>query len=172
MVHLITGGAGCGKSEYAEQQILSLGEDRNRIYIATMIPGGDPENLERIRRHRERRSSMGFQTIECPKDLGQVELPENSAVLLEDIPNLLANALFMPNGSGIHAGSMILSGFRRLVSEARDVIAVTDDVFCDGCEYQDSTKLYMRLLGLISQDIVCEADHVTEVVYGIPVVLK
>ena len=107
-----------------------------------------------------------------PKDLGQVELPENSAVLLEDIPNLLANALFMPNGSGIHAGSMILSGFRRLVSEARDVIAVTDDVFCDGCEYQDSTKLYMQLLGLISQDIVCEADHVTEVVYGIPVVLK
>ena len=35
MIHLITGGSGSGKSRYAEQQILELGEGR-RIYLATM----------------------------------------------------------------------------------------------------------------------------------------
>ena len=35
MIHLITGGVGSGKSGYAEQQIVELGEGE-RIYLATM----------------------------------------------------------------------------------------------------------------------------------------
>ncbi|MEE8885655.1 MAG: bifunctional adenosylcobinamide kinase/adenosylcobinamide-phosphate guanylyltransferase [Eubacteriales bacterium] len=172
MIHLVTGGAGSGKSEYAEQQILKLGENKNRLYVATMIPGADPENNERIRRHRERRENMNFRTVECPFDLNEVEIPEHCAVLIEDIPNLLANEMFKPEGIGIHAGNRIISGFLHIAHEAEDVVVVTDDVFCDGCVYEGGTRLYMQLLGLIAQDIVCEADRVTEIVYGIPIRLK
>ena len=37
MIHVITGGSGSGKSRYAEQQILELGDNR-RVYLATMCP--------------------------------------------------------------------------------------------------------------------------------------
>lgn len=171
MIHLITGGAGSGKSEYAESQILSSG-CRNRLYIATMSIGTDPENIERVRRHRERRKDMGFQTIECSLMLSEITVPEDCAILLEDLPNLLANELYLPNGSGIHAISRILHGIDHLASSAGKLVIVTDDVFADGCHYERSTLMYMQLLGLICQNLTSMADRVTEVVYGIPIEVK
>lgn len=171
MIQLITGGAGSGKSEYAESQILAS-ECKNRLYVATMSMGTDPENMERVRKHRERRKDMGFQTIECSLMLSEIVIPEDCAILLEDLPNLLANELYLPNGSGIHAINHILQGIDYLASGAEDLIIVTDDVFDDGCRYEGGTKLYLQLLGLICQDLTTLADRVTEIVYGIPVDLK
>ena len=50
MMILVTGGSGSGKSAFAEETVLSLGEAR-RIYIATM-QAFDEESHRRIRRHR------------------------------------------------------------------------------------------------------------------------
>ena len=54
MIHVITGGSGSGKSRYAEQQILELGDNR-RVYLATMCPY-DEESYQRIERHRAMRA--------------------------------------------------------------------------------------------------------------------
>ena len=44
MFHLITGGSGSGKSEYAEQKLMEYAShskrNKKRYYIATMIPFG------------------------------------------------------------------------------------------------------------------------------------
>ena len=65
MLHLIIGGSGSGKSEYAENQavLLSKKEDLSLYYIATMKPFGE-EGKRRVERHRRLRSGKGFFTIE------------------------------------------------------------------------------------------------------------
>ena len=64
MIHLITGGSASGKSAYAEQLIRVETKDTGRIYLATMVKGNDSENAARIQKHRDRRESIDFQTIE------------------------------------------------------------------------------------------------------------
>ena len=54
MLVVVTGGSGSGKSAFAEETVLSLGEAR-RIYIATM-QAFDEESHRRIRRHRHMRA--------------------------------------------------------------------------------------------------------------------
>lgn len=92
MMILVTGGSASGKSEFAEQCVLSFGE-RKRFYVATMI-AWDEECRKRIQRHRAMRAKKNFDTIEQPVDLKQVAVPPGSAVLLECVSNLAANELF------------------------------------------------------------------------------
>ena len=71
MFHLVTGGSGSGKSEYAEQLITEFGEKerwRKRYYLATMMPFGE-ETKQKIERHRKMREGKGFCTVECYLDL-------------------------------------------------------------------------------------------------------
>ena len=71
MFHLITGGSGSGKSEYAESEVERLAhltESEEKYYIATMFPYGE-ETLQKIRRHQQMRTGKGFVTLECYTDL-------------------------------------------------------------------------------------------------------
>ena len=90
MFHLITGGSGSGKSEYAEQKLMEYAShskrNKKRYYIATMIPFGK-ETEEKIARHRKLRAGKGFETIECYTDLKKaaeiLQTKEAGSVLLE-----------------------------------------------------------------------------------------
>lgn len=170
MFHLITGGSGSGKSAYAEEQILKLGEG-NRVYIATMMPTDD-EAKERINKHQDRRKNMNFTTLERPFDLASLDVPEGSNVLLECVSNLLANEMFMPGHSGIHSVTAVIDGVEHVFRHSKNLIIVTNEVFSDGVEYGNMTYLYMEFLGLINQHLGRMADEVTEVVYGVPVPVK
>ena len=99
MIHVITGGSGSGKSRYAEQQILELGDNR-RVYLATMCPY-DEESYQRIERHRAMRAEKNFETLECYTDLARLEIPEGCNVLLECMSNLVANEMFQPDAAGM-----------------------------------------------------------------------
>ena len=57
MLTLVIGGSASGKSEYAEQHVMSL--NGARIYIATMEPFGK-EAEDRISKHRQMRKNKGF----------------------------------------------------------------------------------------------------------------
>ena len=72
MLHVVTGGSGSGKSEYAEKLIAESALHR-RIYVATMMVWDD-EGRKRVRRHREMRSGKGFITIEHYTGLSSLEL--------------------------------------------------------------------------------------------------
>ena len=170
MIHLITGGVGSGKSGYAEQQIVELGEGE-RIYLATMAAKDDDSRM-RIEKHRERRRGLNFTTIEKPTRLGEVEVPAGSNVLLECVSNLLANEMFMPGQSGIHSVNAVIDGIEHLDHQCANLVIVTNEVFSDGVQYGNMTHIYMEFLGLINQHLGRMSDLVTEVVYGIPVPVK
>ena len=170
MLHLITGGSGSGKSRYAEEQILKLGPGR-RIYVATMYPY-DEESLRRIDRHRAMRAEKNFETVECYESLSRREFPEGANILLECMSNLVANEMFRPEGAGIHTVEAVLKGIWHLREQAENLVIVTNEIFSDGTEYGNSTRLYQEYLGTINQEVALWADRVTEVVYGIPISLE
>ena len=67
MIVLVTGGSGSGKSAFAERLIENLPREK-RVYAATMQVY-DGESVRRVQRHRAQRAGLGFETVECPKDL-------------------------------------------------------------------------------------------------------
>lgn len=171
MIALITGGSGSGKSEYAETLACNLDNEKKMTYIATMYPYGE-ETLQKIERHKAMRKNKGFETIECfygLKDLGQ---PVCSTVLLECMSNLLANELFMEQGSKEKALEEILEGIEKLSRETSNLLIISNDIFSDKIETNPELVNYMKLLGQINREIGKMADVVCEIVYSIPVIHK
>ena len=166
MIILLTGGSGCGKSTFAERLVDAMPKE-NRIYIATMQVY-DEESERRVARHRAQRADKGFSaTIERQKDLGSLVLPAGSSVLLEDLPNLLANEMF--DGGD---WTRIVPGLRALSERCKNLVMVTNDVFSDGVTYAPSTREYLRRMAQVIAGAAALADSVAEVVYSIPVPIK
>lgn len=170
MMVLVTGGSGSGKSAFAEDCVLSYGENK-RIYIATMYPF-DEESKKRVVRHRKMRAGKGFDTIECFVGLKNIKIPQGSTVLLECMSNLTANEIFREDGAGENTEEEILEGVRRLKRKAGNLIIVTNEIFSDAVFYEKETQNYQRILGEINQKLAELADNVVEVVYGIPIYHK
>ncbi len=170
MTYLLTGGSACGKSAYGEALAASRGGPL--FYIATMEPTGE-EGQRRIARHRALRAGRGFSTIERYTDLCGLLIPERGTVLLECLGNLLANELFSPHGAGsASAVDAVLKGIRTLQSQSNTLILITNEVSADARSYDAPTQKYIELLGCINANIAAEADHVLEIVCGIPLLLK
>lgn len=169
MFILVTGGSGSGKSSFAEEQILRLGEGK-RIYIATMM-SSDPESRQRIQRHRRMRRDKSFETVEQYLNLKDLDVPAASILLLDCIANLTANEMFHKNGAGIHTVEAVMEGMHGLNEKAAHMIAVTNEVFSDGFFYDSETLRYQKYLGTINQKLAHLADQVVEVVCGIPLYL-
>ena len=194
MFSLVVGGSASGKSEYAERLVLGLPDAGERIYVATMEPW-DEECQARIEKHRARRASYGFRTVERYTDLAGLDVPEGSNALLECVSNLLANEMYAPEGAaaakdaagaacaGSAAGSAdsagrtvsveaVLSGIRALRARCGDLTVVTNEIFSGGAEYGEETLEYMKALAEINAALASEADFVCEIVCGRPNVLK
>lgn len=180
MVALVIGGSGSGKSEYAENLIMELGE-RRRIYIATMKPW-DEECEKRIERHRQMRKKKHFETMECYRNLKGLKLvncKQPKTVLLECLSNLVSNELFGVGETGgapplreNQAVNEILRGILHVKKQTEDLIIVTNEVFSDGDSYSPETNLYRKVLGEINRRAAELADMVAEVVAGIPIIVK
>ena len=98
MMILLTGGSKCGKSSLAEKLLLRLGVDaRAMVYVATMQVI-DSEDQRIVQRHQRVRAGKGFAVVEQCRDLDTLELPPGAALLLEDVPNMLANEMFGGGG--------------------------------------------------------------------------
>lgn len=192
MIHLVTGGSGSGKSEYAESLVVSgkrqmlempfMSEKENGqsmgthsyLYIATMQPFGE-EAQKRIARHHALRKGKGFDTIECYRDLEHLQIPGNEGVLLECISNLAANELFSEDGKmrDIKAAQeRILRGIEHISTQTERLVIVTNEIGSDIETYSEETRQYISLVGNVNRQISRMADKVTEVVYGIAVPVK
>lgn len=164
MMTLIVGGSASGKSELAESLVVAAGA-KKRIYIATMQPF-DEECLKRIDKHRAMRATKGFETIECYTDLASVTVPADSVVLLECMSNLCANEFFGPSGAG--TPEVILEGVRHVAAQCGQLIIVSNEVFVGGDRYEGETLDYLRALAQVNREVAALADHVCEVVCGLP----
>ena len=170
MMTVVTGGSGSGKSAFAEDKIVSFGPAK-RIYIATMHPY-DEESHKRVARHRKMRAGKGFETVECYTGLKNLDFPENAVVLLECMSNLAANEMFEEKGAGEKTVEAVLEGIKKLSSQVRHLVIVTNEIFSDGMVYDKETENYQRLLGRINAYLAEISDVCYEVVYGIPLRIK
>ncbi|MBQ2100674.1 MAG: bifunctional adenosylcobinamide kinase/adenosylcobinamide-phosphate guanylyltransferase [Lachnospiraceae bacterium] len=178
MISLILGGSGCGKSAYAEKKICELAAGKETIYyLATMQVYGE-EGRKKVQRHIDLRLGKGMQTIEQTRNVSDCipKLQEGpSAILLEDLGNLVANEKFLEDGSMLPWESVaekIVTQLRELTQNCSHLVIVSNNVFEDGISYEEGTMAYIRALGKIHQEISKDAAQVTEVVVGIPVAIK
>lgn len=189
MLHMVYGGSASGKSSYAESFAMSLQGDGRLLYIATMYPYKwnttelDPETMQRIERHRAMRADKGFDTVECYRHVEHIVAKRQDVLLLECMSNLLANEMYLEPDS--NAGSdmaetmspvsnKIVQALIDLSTRVQELVIVTNDVFSDGgsLTYDESTREYVKNLAEINCALAREAATVTEVVCGIPVIVK
>ena len=189
MLHIVYGGSASGKSSYAESFAMSLQGEGRLLYIATMYPYKwntteiDPETMQRIERHRAMRADKGFDTVECYRHVEHIVAKRQDVLLLECMSNLLANEMYLEPDS--NAGSdiaetmspvsnKIVQALVNLSTRVQDVVIVTNDVFSDGgsLTYDESTREYVKNLAEINCALARVAETVTEVVCGIPVIVK
>ena len=170
MIVLITGGAKNGKSSLAQEIALALAHGGSRYYIATMIPS-DGEDLERIRLHRLDRAGMGFQTIECGRNILSCldQADPHGSFLLDSTTALLLNELF-PDPSGCH---MDVDSAQRcgddlviLAQRVENIVIVSDGIYSDAQRYDEVTETYRRCLAQIDRKLAAVADTVLEVSCG------
>lgn len=175
MFTLVIGGSGSGKSAYAEK--LLDGFSGKKYYLATMQVYDD-EGRKKVKKHEKNREGKGFQTIERPRNLGEVcfvfEDHTPTAVLLECMSNLVANEMFLGEEpvSAEAVVSKVISDVKCLYSKAKNLVVVTNNVFEDGMMYDESTEKYKEALGKVNQQLVELADSVVEVIVGIPIFWK
>lgn len=170
MFTLIIGGSGSGKSAFAENLAMTYNQ-KPYIYIATML-SFDQETKDKILRHKKMRQDKRFQTIECFTGLNNITVPKSSTVLLDCMSNLLANEMFQKGGAKEHSVTRIMDGIIALEKQCSNLIVVTNEIFLDGCIYEEDTKEYMEALGTINRNMAGEAKKVIEVVCGIPILTK
>lgn len=184
MIYLVYGGSGSGKSEFAEKLLADFPGGK-KYYIATMMAREDDADAQRkIERHKKLRDGKGFSTIEQAVDLGEICLGEedggsrvgNASALLECMSNLCANEMFSRGDSFEKSEEeicrKILSDVKKLSSLFENLVIVTNNVFEDGRQYDETTQKYIYVLGKINCQLAAISDKVYEVVVGIPLELK
>lgn len=171
MITLVTGGAACGKSSYAEEILAKY--DGAKYYVATMHKDDTDETLKRVLRHQQMRKNRGFETVELETDiLRVVELcnDDRKSCIIECMSNLLANEMYISKKKDAHLS--IIDDIKRIVACFDNVVIVTNEVASDGISYDEFTSDYICSIQYINKELAKISDRVIEVVYSIPVVIK
>ena len=173
---LITGGSASGKSEYAERRAVQL--PGPRVYLAAMEVYGE-EGEARVRKHRAMREGKGFRTVEQTRDIAQVfargAVTEKDVVLLEDLSNLAANEMFLPDGrvrGEQETEELLVREVLSLSACCRELIVVGNLLGGDGAFLEDLSLRYLRAFSRAQNRIAAEASEVGIVRSGCPVILK
>lgn len=175
MIVFITGGAKNGKSSFAQRLAVELSRGGNRYYIATMIPV-DEEDRERIRRHIADRAGLGFQTVECGRDilscLSQVD--KSGSFLLDSATALLMNELFLPPDYSLNpeAGEKCAWEIVAFAQSVENIVVVSDYIYSDAAIYDEVTETYRRALAFIDRQLAAVSDVVLELSAGNIIVHK
>ena len=167
---LILGGARSGKSRFA----LNLGErvPGRKAFIAT-AEALDPEMAERIRQHRNTRSTI-WETIEEPLKLCDLFTRESKAyqLFLVDCLTLWLSNMMHADGNPMTVSTEIDSLAKFLRTTDRNIILVSNEVGWGIVPESSSTRKFRDLAGLMNQNIAEAADAVYLVSAGIPVKIK
>lgn len=170
MTVFISGSAKCGKSSLAQDLAVALAEGGKRYYVATMIPSGK-EDDERIRRHIADRDGMGFETVECFKNILDCldTADAGGTFLVDNVTSLLQNALFPaerdyqldPEAAGRCTDELVA-----FAGKVRHAVFVSDYIYSDAQRYSESTERYRRCLAETDRRLAQICDTVVEVAAG------
>ena len=172
----ISGGAKSGKSSLAQNLTVTLANGGKRYYIATMISSGK-EDDERIRRHIADRDGMGFETVECFKNI--LDCLENvdtdGAFLVDSVTALLQNALFPVEKNyelDPDAAKRCSDELVEFAGKVRHAVFVSDYIYSDAERYAETTERYRKCLADIDRRLAQVCDTVVEVSVGQYIVHK
>ncbi|MBQ3670968.1 MAG: bifunctional adenosylcobinamide kinase/adenosylcobinamide-phosphate guanylyltransferase [Treponema sp.] len=189
MVILVSGGASSGKSAWAEKIACNLGASHGGLplfYLATLDKKSGGDTPQRILRHRALRSGKGFDTLELCVSLDGfhlsralsggneefVALPSltGSTVLLEDMGNLVARAVFSNlKSSPDNAVEQFLESLSRI---CMNLVVVTNEIFLEELNLADEGMgSYYASLARANRIVGKMARTVYHVVAGIPLEL-
>ena len=170
MTFFLSGGAKCGKSSLAQDLTLALAQGGKRYYVATMISSGK-EDDERIRRHIEDRDGMGFETVECFRNIMDcLETADpDGAFLVDSVTSLMQNALFPaekayaldPEGAKRCCEELV-----RFAGTVKHAVFVSDYIYSDAQPYSQTTECYRRCLAEVDRQLARICDTVVEVSAG------
>lgn len=169
MVILIIGGAKSSKSSYAEfySSKLSKGEEGTLYYLATMNPY-DLEDLKRIENHLVSREKYNFTTIEKHRNIKSVanEFTKKDTVLLDSLTSLVTNEMFVGQDFNKNVSSYIFEDLKVLIKSVKNLVIVSDYVFCDGIKYDSYTDTFRKELGNLTCNLTKISDVVIEASFG------
>lgn len=174
MTFFISGGAKNGKSTLAQKLAVSLGE--KRYYVATMISTG-AEDDERIRRHVADRAGLGFETVECFQNVLDCLCGTDTegVFLVDSVTALIQNALF-PAEKNYEmdrvAAERCIDELVEFAAKVRHVIFVSDNIFAECGEYDETTETYRRALARADRRLAAQCDTVVEMVAAQPIIYK
>lgn len=170
MTVFISGGAKNGKSTFAQNLTLQLASGGVHYYVATMISTGKEDDL-RIRRHLADRDGLGFETLECYKNVMDCVhvADKNGTFLVDSVTALVQNALFPvekqfePDLDGAYRCKDNLLTFAKSV---RNAVFVSDYIYSDSERFSESTEMYRRCLAETDRSLAAICDTVIEVSAG------
>lgn len=165
MTALVLGPNGSGKSAFAEKLTASRSSGA-LIYIATMLPFGE-EGQAKVLKHIKQREGFGFLTHERPMSVGDIDLPKDAGVLLEDVSNLLSNNMF---GGG--AQSEVLSDIKALCLKCGFSVLVSIDGLERDPGFSGETNAYIDALNSLNINLADFADIVIKMRDGVPFCVK
>ena len=169
MTIFICGGVRSGKSSLAQSLALQLSQGKH-YYVATMIPT-DADDLERIRLHLKDREGMGFETIECGRDIlrALTGADRSGTFLLDSVTALYMNELFPPErdyAMDEGAAQRCTEALTVFAESVENAVFVSDFLFSDAQRYDPATETYRRGLGRIHCALAAVCDTVMEVSSG------
>ncbi len=164
---LVLGGAGSGKSEFAETLVLRAGG--TSIYVAT-AEAQDDEMRAKIATHQARRQGAGWVTRAAPRDLGAAlgDLPEGANVLIDCATMWLSNRMLAGEDGFELAGALV----EILAACPAPVVFVSNEVGLGGVAATAMARQFAAAQGRLNRVLAAEAGVVVQVVAGLPQVLK
>lgn len=168
----ITGGVRSGKSAYAEQRALALGNDKHYYYIATGV-AFDEEMKKRIMRHQEDRMQQAshWTTVEMQAVIPQhIQLLSSDAVVLfECVTTWLSNVLYLSEqekNRSEYIKRCIESLQKQLLNwqvQGVTIIIVSNEVLDELPSTYEEVNHYRKLLGHLHQWLVQHSHEAYEV---------
>jgi adenosylcobinamide kinase/adenosylcobinamide-phosphate guanylyltransferase len=176
MTCFISGGAKNGKSTLAQDLAVALAGGGRLYYVATMISTGS-EDDDRIRRHIVNRDGMGFETVECFRNiLDCLQTADKDGVFLVDsVTALIQNSLFPIENNyamDLEAASRCADELVAFAHTVHHAVFVSDYIYSDAQRYSESTEMYRKCLADIDRRLAAVCDTVIEVSAGQPVIHK
>ena len=174
MTYFISGGAKNGKSTLAQNIAVAL--DGKRYYVATMISTGEEDN-ERIRRHIEDRDGMGFETVECFRNIMDClnTADKDGVFLVDSVTALIQNSLFPMEKNyemDLEAANRCAGELVEFAHTVRHAVFVSDYIYSDAEAFSESTEMYRKCLASIDRRLAQICDTVIEVSASQSIVYK
>ena len=163
---LIIGGAASGKSGYAEN--LCFQTEKPRAYIAT-AQAFDDEMKTKISEHRAQRGA-NWTTIEAPLDVANVltARPKDEVVLLDCATLWLTNVLLAEQDITAAQTALLAA----IAGCPAQLVVVSNEVGHGIVPDNALSRQFRNAQGRLNQALAAQADHVVQVIAGLPQVLK